>query len=62
MFGFAFALVPLYDLLCEITGLGGKTGGQYEYNAALVEPDTDRVHQGELRHQYQRRHAVGVLE
>ncbi len=25
MFGFAFAMVPLYDLLCEVTGLGGRT-------------------------------------
>lgn len=24
MFGFGFALVPLYDVLCEITGLNGK--------------------------------------
>lgn len=26
MFGFSFALVPLYDLLCEVTGFGGRTG------------------------------------
>ena len=26
MFGFGYALVPLYDILCEITGLNGKTG------------------------------------
>ena len=26
MFGFSFALVPLYDLLCDVTGLGGNTG------------------------------------
>ena len=25
--GFAFALVPFYDLLCKVTGLNGKTGG-----------------------------------
>ena len=25
MFGFAFALVPLYDVFCELTGLNGKT-------------------------------------
>ncbi|HXH02626.1 MAG TPA: cytochrome c oxidase assembly protein [Candidatus Competibacteraceae bacterium] len=25
MFGFAYALVPLYDVLCQITGLGGRT-------------------------------------
>ena len=24
MFGFGYALVPLYDLICEITGVGGK--------------------------------------
>ncbi len=37
MFGFAFALVPLYAVFCEITGLNGKTNseaynpvGQYE--------------------------------
>ena len=26
MFGFGYALVPLYDVLCELTGLGGRTG------------------------------------
>jgi cytochrome c oxidase assembly protein subunit 11 len=30
MFGFGFALVPIYDVFCEITGLNGKTAGQYE--------------------------------
>jgi cytochrome c oxidase assembly protein subunit 11 len=25
MFGFGFALIPLYDILCEVTGLNGKT-------------------------------------
>lgn len=25
MFGFAFAMVPLYEVLCEVTGLNGKT-------------------------------------
>lgn len=29
MFGFGFAMVPLYDLVCEVTGLNGKTAGQY---------------------------------
>ena len=32
MFGFGFALVPLYDVFCEITGLNGKTG-RVEANA-----------------------------
>ncbi len=27
MFGFGFALVPLYDVFCDITGLNGKTNG-----------------------------------
>ena len=27
MFAFAFALVPLYSVLCDITGLNGKTNG-----------------------------------
>lgn len=30
MFAFAvFAMPPLYNVFCEITGIGGKTGGQY---------------------------------
>ncbi|NOQ76597.1 MAG: cytochrome c oxidase assembly protein, partial [Methylococcaceae bacterium] len=32
MFGFGYALVPLYDVFCDITGLNGKTA-----SAALVE-------------------------
>ena len=28
MFAFGFALAPLYDVLCRITGLNGKTGGR----------------------------------
>ena len=28
MFGFGFALVPLYDVFCEVTGLNGKTNQQ----------------------------------
>lgn len=28
MFGFGFAMVPLYDVFCDITGLNGKTGEQ----------------------------------
>jgi len=37
MFGFGFALVPLYDVFCEITGLNGKTAGQYEGELASGE-------------------------
>jgi cytochrome c oxidase assembly protein subunit 11 len=43
MFGFGFALVPLYDLLCEVTGLGGRTGGVYAYDAASVATDRSRL-------------------
>ena len=28
MFGFGFALVPLYDLFCDVTGLNGKTNSE----------------------------------
>lgn len=35
MFAFGFAMVPLYEVFCEITGINGKTGGRYE--ATLVE-------------------------
>ena len=31
MFGFAFALVPLYNIFCELTGINGKTSGQAVY-------------------------------
>jgi len=35
MFGFGFALVPLYDVFCEITGINGKTG---RVEASAIEP------------------------
>ncbi len=41
MFGFAFALVPLYDVFCELTGLNGKTSDRAVY-AKPVSPITDR--------------------
>jgi cytochrome c oxidase assembly protein subunit 11 len=43
MFGFGFALVPLYDVLCDLTGLGGRTGGQYSYDPASVQRDRSRL-------------------
>ncbi len=43
MFGFGFALVPLYDLLCEVTGLGGRTGGQYTIDPATHTVDKTRL-------------------
>lgn len=42
MFAFAvFLMPPLYNLLCEITGIGGKTAGRYE-KAAGAEVDASR--------------------
>ena len=38
MFGFGFALVPLYDVFCDITGLNGKTN---ETAVAYVEDGVD---------------------
>lgn len=32
MFAFGFAMVPLYDAICDVTGLNGKTGGKYVAN------------------------------
>ena len=43
MFGFGYALVPLYDLVCDITGIGGRTGVVSEATAATGEVDSTRV-------------------
>jgi cytochrome c oxidase assembly protein subunit 11 len=40
MFGFGFAMVPLYSVFCDLTGLNGKTGGRTEISS--LEPDLDR--------------------
>jgi cytochrome c oxidase assembly protein subunit 11 len=38
MFGFGFALVPLYDVFCDITGLNGKTNETAAtYNASGID-------------------------
>ncbi|MDA9285844.1 cytochrome c oxidase assembly protein [Pseudomonadales bacterium] len=42
MFGFGFALVPLYTVFCEITGLNGKTGEQYT-QSTVETIDKDRL-------------------
>lgn len=42
MFGFGFALGPLYDALCKVTGINGKTSGEAEILAAAPEIDTSR--------------------
>jgi cytochrome c oxidase assembly protein subunit 11 len=42
MFLFAvFVMPPLYDLFCEVTGIGGKTAGPYQVTEAGV--DTTRT-------------------
>jgi cytochrome c oxidase assembly protein subunit 11 len=41
MFGFGFAMVPLYDVFCDVTGLNGKTGEQVVLSETL-EVDTSR--------------------
>ena len=44
MFGFAFAMVPMYTLICKVTGLGGRTNAAaYVYDAARVHPDMSRT-------------------
>ena len=43
MFGFGWALIPLYDLICEVTGLSGDPGGQYTYDPAAERVDSSRL-------------------
>ena len=44
MFGFGFALVPIYDAFCKYTGLNGKTDNTpYVYKAGHVIVDTSRT-------------------
>ena len=42
MFGFGYALVPLYNVFCEVTGLNGKTGRLSSEQAATFHPDQSR--------------------
>ena len=42
MFGFGYALVPLYDLLCDVTGLNGKSKTVTEQQTATFEVDESR--------------------
>ncbi|MEN8204640.1 MAG: cytochrome c oxidase assembly protein [Pseudomonadota bacterium] len=43
MFGFGFAMVPLYDVFCDITGINGKTGRIELEQALSQEVDEDRL-------------------
>lgn len=42
MFGFGYAMAPLYDLVCQYTGLGGRTGVISEAAAAGQQVDHAR--------------------
>ena len=42
MFGFGFALGPIYDALCKVTGINGKTSGMQANAKALPAIDTSR--------------------
>ena len=43
MFAFGFALVPLYEIYCDVTGVNGKTGDQYEAPANLAIDESREV-------------------
>ena len=43
MFGFAFALVPLYEIFCELTGINGKTSSEAVVVDERVLPISDRM-------------------
>lgn len=43
MFGFGFALVPLYDVFCDITGINGKTGRIEAEEALSQQVDRERM-------------------
>jgi len=42
MFGFAFAMVPIYNIFCDITGLNGKTNNS-SYTGEVREVDENRL-------------------
>ncbi len=43
MFGFGYALVPLYDVFCEVVGINGKTGVISESDASSGRIDLSRT-------------------
>ena len=44
MYGFSYALVPIYDTFCEITGLNGKTN-EVAYTGSDIEKEKERIAQ-----------------
>ncbi|EGU33751.1 cytochrome C oxidase assembly protein [Vibrio ichthyoenteri ATCC 700023] len=43
MFGFGFALVPLYDIMCDALGINGKTNSEAVQQPAALSADTSRT-------------------
>ena len=43
MFGFGFVMVPIYDVVCKVTGLNGKTGGRVAAVDSAVVDETRTV-------------------
>ncbi|KII76159.1 cytochrome c oxidase assembly protein [Vibrio renipiscarius] len=43
MFGFGFALVPLYDIMCDALGINGKTNREAVAQPLALSPDTSRT-------------------
>lgn len=43
MFAFGFALVPLYDVLCDITGLNGRSSTSFAASGPTAAIDTSRT-------------------
>jgi len=43
MFGFAFALVPLYNVLCDVTGFNGRTTNRSYQDVSVYAADESRT-------------------
>ena len=43
MFGFGFAMVPLYDVLCDLTGFNGRTSNMVLASDVTENPQTSRT-------------------
>ena len=43
MFGFGYAMVPIYDVFCDLTGLNGKTGAVEIVVAQRMQVDESRL-------------------
>jgi len=43
MFCFGYAMVPIYDIICEVTGLNGKTGVVANDKSSIQQADYSRA-------------------